>query len=527
MSRFIEEKARSQSSLFPELLDEYISQDNPIRVIEAFVDGLDMRGLNFKRVDPKDTGRPGYRPSTLLKLFIYGYLNRIQSSRRLERETQRNVELMWLLGRLQPDFKTIADFRKDNGKAIQQACAEFVEICRKLDLFSQSMIAIDGSKFKAVNNKKKNDSQGSMKRRIARVKKHIEDYMQLLDAKDKNEPTADERDIPELQNKLEELQKHLEELKEREKKVKEQPDKQISETDPDSRLMKQSTVGSLVGYNVQTAVDTDFKLIVSHEVTNSPVDRGQLLPIARLAQHAICRDEITVLADKGYYKGTDIRSCVLEGIIPLVPKSKTSGSGAAGLYPREAFKYDAEKDEYHCPADEVLSRRHSSFEQGRTIITYYVSAPICRSCKLKPKCNVGEHRRVRRWEHEDVLDEMTKKLNDQPDAMTIRAQTVEHPFGTLKLWMGSRHFLMKRLKNVRTEMSLHVLAYNLQRMIKIIGISKLLRVLRSWGVTNFLNIVGLCKLISALKIRAQLHARLKIVSDRMVTMGAQSYLVEI
>jgi len=222
---------------------------------------------------------------------------------------------------------------------------------------------------------------------------------------------------------------------------------------------------------VQTAVDTDFKLIVSHEVTNSPVDRGQLLPIARLAQHAICRDEVTVLADKGYY-------------------------------PREAFKYDAEKDEYRCPADKVLSRRHSSFEQGRTIITYYVSAPICRSCKLKPKCNVGEHRRVRRWEHEEVLDEMTKKLNDQPDAMTIRAQ-------------------------VRTEMSLHVLAYNLQRMIKIIGISKLLRVLGSWGATNVLNIVGLNKLISALKIRAQLHARLKIASDRMVTTGAQSYLVEI
>jgi len=266
--------------------------------------------------------------------------------------------------------------------------------------------------------------------------------------------------------------------------------------------MKQSTVGSLVGYNVQTAVDTDFKLIVSHEVTNSPVDRGQLLPIARLAQHAICRDEVTVLADKGYYKGTDIRSCVLEGMIPLVPKPKTSGSGAAGLYPRR------------CPADKVLSRRHSSFEQGRTIITYYVSAPICRSCKLKPKCNVGEHRRVRRWEHEEVLDEMTKKLNDQPDAMTIRAQTVEHPFGTLKLWMGSRHFLMKRLKNV-------------QRMIKIIGMSELLRVLKSWGANYFFNNMRLCKAISAPKFRARLRVRLKMASNRTATSGAQSYLVEI
>ena len=213
MSGFIEEAARSQSTLFPELLDDYISQDNPIRVIEAFVDGLDMCGMSFKRVEPSNTGRPGYRPSTLLKLYIYGYINRIQSSRRLERETQRNVEVMWLLGRLQPDFKTIADFRKDNGEAIQQACREFVEICRKLGLFSKSMIAIDGSKFKAVNNRKKNDSLGSMKRRIARVEKHINDYLQLLDSKDKNEPTVDERDVPELQDKLESLQKHLEELK--------------------------------------------------------------------------------------------------------------------------------------------------------------------------------------------------------------------------------------------------------------------------------------------------------------------------
>lgn len=486
MSRFIEENARSQSTLFPELLDDYISQDNPIRVVEAFVEGLDMHGMKFNRVEASNTGRPGYRPSTLLKLYIYGYLNRIQTSRRLEKETHRNVEVMWLLGRLQPDYKTIADFRKDNGEAIQQACREFVEICRKLDLFSQSMIAIDGSKFKAVNNKKKNDSQGSMKRRIARVEKHIKEYLHLLDAKDNNEPGADERDIPELQDKLESLQGHLEELKQREKEVKAQPDKQISETDPDSRLMKQSTVGSLVGYNVQTAVDTVYKLIVAHEVTNSPVDRGQLLPIARLAKSATCRDEVTVIADKGYYKGTDIRSCVLEGMTPLVPKSKTSGNGAVGLFPREAFKYDAEKDEYRCPADEVLSRRHSSVEHGRTIITYYVSAPICRFCKLKSKCNVGVHRRVRRWEHEAVLEEMTKKLNDQPDAMTIRSQTVEHPFGTLKLWMGTRHFLMKQLKNVRTEMSLHVLAYNLTRMMKVIGVSELKKVLKNWAAGHLL-----------------------------------------
>ena len=501
MPRFIEEESRVQVTLFPELLDDYISQENTVRIIDAFVDGLPLRDMEFKRVDPSETGRPGYHPTTLLKLYVYGYINRIQSSRRLERETHRNVELMWLLGRLQPDFKTIADFRKDNGKAIQRACREFVEVCRKLELFSKSMIAIDGSKFKAVNSKQKNDSQGSMKRRIARTEKHIADYLQALEAQDQDAPITDDREVPELREKLASLQEHLEELKQREKEVKAHPDKQLSETDPDSRLMKQSTVGSLVGYNVQTAVDTDFKLIVAHQVTNSPVDRNQLLPMAKLVQATLRRGEFTVLADRGYYKGTDIRSCVIEGITALVPKPLTSGSGASGLFPRSAFKYDAIKDEYRCPADEVLSRRHSTRDKDMKMDCYYVSVPICRACKLKTKCTVGVNRRMMRWEHEDVLEKMAEKLTAMPEAMTVRAQTVEHPFGTLKLWMGARHFLMKRLKNVRTEMSLHVLAYNLRRMISILGVPKLLEVLRDWAAFLKLAIVGLCIAISAIKNR--------------------------
>lgn len=485
MPRFIEEQARRQSTLFPELLDDYIGSDNPIRVIEAFVDGLDMRAMKFNRVEPSDTGRPGYRPSTLLKLYVYGYLNRIQSSRRLEQECQRNVELMWLLGRLAPDFKTIADFRKDNGEAIQQACREFVEICRKLDLFSKSMFAIDGSKFKAVNNKKKNDSQGSMKRRIARVEKHIEDYLQLLDAKDKNEPVTDERDVPELQEKLDSLKQHLKDLKEREKTVKAQPDKQISETDPDSRLMKQSTVGSLVGYNVQTAVDTVFKLIVAHDVTNSPTDRGQLLPTVQLVKEALKTTEFCVLADRGYYKGTDIKSCMDEGISALVPKSLTSGNGANGFFPRSAFKYDPTSNEYRCPADQVLTYRHSSVDRSdMKIDTYYAPIPVCRECELKEQCTVGVNRRVRRWEHESVLENAEEQLRKMPEAMAIRASTVEHPFGTIKLWTGSRHFLMKTLPNVRTEMSLNVLAYNMRRMISVIGVRDLIKAVMAYCVLD-------------------------------------------
>ena len=406
MSRFIEEDNRQQSSLFPERLDEYIGDENPVRFIDAFVDGLDFKQLEFERAVPKATGRPGYKPGTLLKLYIYGYLNRIQSSRRLEKESQRNVELMWLLGRLQPDFKTIADFRKDNGKAIQQVCREFVGICRRLDLFAKSMVAIDGSKFKAVNSKQKNDTQASMKRRIARVEKHIEDYLKALANKDSDDDGVDERTVPQLKEKLDALQAHLEGLKQREIEVKAHPDKQLSETDPDSRLMKQSTVGSLVGYNVQTAVDTEYKLIVAHEVTNSPVDRGQLLPLARLAQEALGREELTVLADRGYYNGTDIKSCVEESMVTLVPKSKTSTSGARGLFPRSAFKYDPDENVYRCPADQLLTLRYRRDENGLMTDTYYASALTCRSCHLKSRCTVGQNRRIRRWEHEDVLEKM-------------------------------------------------------------------------------------------------------------------------
>jgi len=358
-------------------------------------------------------------------------MNRIQSSRRLEQETHRNVELMWLLGRLQPDFKTIASFRKDNGKAIQQCCREFVEICRKLDLFAKSIIAIDGSKFKAVNTKQKNDTQGSLKRRIKRTEQHIAKYLTALDDKDEDDPGGSDQSEPELKEKLASLKNHLDQLKQREKLVKEHPDKQISETDPDSRLMKQSTVGSLVGYNVQSAVDTEHKLIVAHEVTNKPTDRGQLLPIATLAKNALALDdELTVLADRGYYKGTDMATCVDSGITPLVPKSTTSPTGAAGFFPRDAFKYEPDNDQYRCPAGEQLKFRGVSIEDDKNIKTYFASNPVCRACKLKTKCTTGVHRRVRRWENEEVLEELQKQLDDMPDAMTVRAQTVEHPFGS-------------------------------------------------------------------------------------------------
>jgi transposase len=479
MKRFVEGEDRNQSTLFPERLDEYIAEDNPVRVIDAFVDELDLGDLGFERVIPQVTGRPGYHPASLLKIYVYGYLNRIQSSRRLERETQRNVEMMWLTGRLMPDFKTIADFRKDNGKAIRQVCRQFIELCRSMDLFTQAIVAIDGSKFKAVNSKDRNDTRASMKRRIARIEQHIERYLSLLDEADKEEPSARDMKVPELEEKIASLKARMKRLKKREREVVAHPDKQISQTDPDSRLMKKGGMGSQVSYNIQTAVDTEHKLIVAHEVTNAPVDRNQLFPIAGLAQHTLQQEEIKVLADRGYYKGEAIKDCYDAGIKVLVPKALTSGSRAAGRFDKEDFHYNVESDHYRCPEGEVLQRRFDTVEKGKMMHVYFAPVSTCRDCKIKSKCTTSNQRRIRRWEHEELLEVMEEELTNTPDAMPMRSRTVEHPFGTLKAWMGHSHFLTRRLKNVRTEMSLHVLAYNLQRMISIMGAVALMEAIRA------------------------------------------------
>ena len=480
MKRFIEDEDRHQSSLFPERLDEYIADDNPVRVIDVFVDELDLAELGFASVVPHQTGRPGYHPSALLKIYVYGYLNRIQSSRRLERETQRNVEMMWLTRRLMPDFKTISDFRKNNGPAIQQTCREFIELCHHMKLFTQAIVAIDGSKFKAVNNKDRNDTRASMKRRIAAIDQHIKRYLSLLDTADKKEPEVGDQKVPELKEKIAALKAEMKRVKKRERDLLAHPDKQLSDTDPDSRLMK---VGggraTQVSYNVQTAVDTEHKLIVAHEVTNAAVDRNLLFQMSSLAKGALKQDQLTVLADRGYYKGEEIKACYDDGIYALVPKTYTSPNKALGYFDREDFRYDGARDEYRCPAGEALTRGTSAVNCGRAIVNYSVSSLICQDCQLKPKCTKNKARKLRRWEHEDVLEAMQEKLRNMPKAMAIRACTVEHPYGTLKSWMGSTHFLMKQLKNGRTEMSLCVLAYNLRRMISIKGAIPLMMAMRA------------------------------------------------
>jgi transposase len=476
MKRFIEGEDRGQVTLLPELLDDYVAEDNPVRVVDIFVEELDLVGLGFKRVQPAKTGRPAYHPAVLLKLYIYGYLNRIQSSRRLEREAQRNVELMWLTQRLSPDFKTIANFRKDNGKAIRNVCRQFVVVCQQLDLFSDAVVAIDGSKFKAVNSSDRNFTDAKLKRRMQEIEATITRYLAELDTADRQEPAAKQAKTVRLNDKIAALKDQMATLKEIEAKLKETGETQISLTDPDARSMMTRGSG-IVGYNVQTAVDTRHHLIVEHDVTNNGSDRDQLSDMAKKARTAIGTRQLTAIADRGYFNGKEILGCHEAGINALVPKTKTSNAKFDGRFDKADFIYDPEKNEYRCPAGQSLIWRFSTVENGMTNHRYWSSN--CKGCALKDRCTPSQNRRVTRWEHQDVLDAMQARLDANPDAMRLRRSSVEHPYGTIKSWMGATHCLTKGMERVKTEMSLHVLAYNFRRLMAILGIESMMNAIRA------------------------------------------------
>jgi transposase len=468
MKRFIEGVDRNQNTLLPECLDDFVVEDNAVRVIDVFVDELELRELGFDGVAPQATGRPAYHPSVLLKLYIYGYINRVQSSRRLEREAQRNIELMWLIGRLTPDFKTIADFRKDNGKAIRRVCSQFVVLCRQLNLFCEALVAIDGSKFKAVNNRDRNFTSAKMKRRMEQIEESIDRYLSQLDTADRQEPPVVQVKVERLRDKISTLKEEMQRLKELEIRMLKAPDNQISLTDPDARSMATSGKGTgMVGYNVQTAVEAKHHLIVAHEVTNVGHDRGQLSSMAKSARDATGIEELTVVADRGYFDSEEIRACEEAGITTFLPKPQTSGSKADGRFGKQDFVYMAKDDEYRCPAGQRLIKHMTTVEHGMTLHSYWCS--VCPACPMKAQCTTGQERRVKRWEHEAVIEAMQARLDRDPNKMRVRRQTVEHPFGTIKAWMGATHFLTKTLGRVSTEMSLHVLAYNLKRVMKILG----------------------------------------------------------
>jgi len=475
MTDFIEGEARTQATLFPEALDDYITEENPVRVIDVFIDSLNLTDLGFKTI-PAITGRPAYHPGTMLKLYVYGYLNRIQSSRRLEREAGRNVELMWLLGRLAPDFKTIADFRKDNTKGIRLVCRDFVLICRKLDLFNDAFVAIDGSKFKAVNSRGRNYTRKKLKNRFAQIDKSIDKYLKQIISADRLEAPAAKVKTERLEHKINKLKREVERLNKVEAQLEASPDKQISLTDSDARAMRSHTAG-MIGYNVQTAVDIKHHIIVAHEVTNEGTDRSQLKNMATQAKQVTGHEELSVVADRGYYNSTEIKACEDDGIKAYLPKNETSSNQAKGFYGKRDFIYNPEKDEYLCPGGETAIYRFGREEKGKTIRRYWTSA--CPNCSIKSQCTTGKYRRISRWEHEAVLDRVEERTEHEPERMAARRNTVEHPFGTIKSWMGYTHFQMKTLERVGTEMSLHALAYNLKRVINILGTGTLIEAMQA------------------------------------------------
>lgn len=405
MKRFIEGMNRNQATLLPECVEDYVAEDNPVRAIDAFVEMLDLATLGFD-VEPGEAGRPGYHPRTMLKIYLYGYLNQVQSSRRLERECARNLELIWLTGRLKPDFKTIADFRRDNGPAIRKVCREFIALCRDIDLLEANVVAIDGSKFKAVNAKAKSFTQEKLRQRLSEIDAAVDKYMGELERADevaaKTGMLPLEGRLARVSRKLAHFQKEAASLRAMRKRMEQSGETQVSLTDPDSRAMATtSRQPRVIGYNVQSVVETKHHLIIAHEVTNHGYDRDALARMASAAKE-VMPGEIEAIADKGYYDGEEIVACEQAGIPVTVPKPRTSNAAAAGRFDKADFLYDAGRDAYLCPAGQWLTYHYTNEEAGKVLSSYWTNA--CQDCVVKHRCTPAKQRRIRRWEHQDILD---------------------------------------------------------------------------------------------------------------------------
>ena len=475
---YIRGVSREQVTLFPEAVEDYITADNPVRFIDAFVSKLDLHELGFQRAEPNETGRPAYDPGDLLRLYLYGYLNRVRSSRLLERETKVNIEVMWLMGKLTPDFKTIADFRRDNLKALKQVCREFTLLCRKLGLFGGQLVAVDGSKFKAVNGRRRNFNAQRLKQAMHLLDEKISGYLKSLDAADRDDPDPDTPppSAADLRAKIATLQERKAKYQSLSAELKESGAKQVSLTDKDARAMIVHFNSTDVCYNVQTAVDEKHQLIVEHEVTNDPTDHAHLAEMALRAKETLGVAQLEVVADRGYYDGAEVKQCAAAGIKTYVPKPLTSVNQKRGLFTKQDFRYHEVKDCYVCPADAELHYRYESFEQNR-LIRYYTTNK-CLTCPLKTKCTTNARgRRITRWVDEKLMDDMARRVRARPELLRRRQQLSEPPFGTIKRAMNQGYFLMKGLDKVGAEMSLTVLSYNLKRAINIVGVPRLIEAL--------------------------------------------------
>jgi transposase len=471
---YVEGVSREQRVLFPEVLDDYISEDNLVRFIDAFVDGLEIEELGFGRTAPKETGRPPYDPRDLLKLYIYGYLNRVRTGRRLERECQRNVELMWLMRKLRPDFKTITDFRKDNRKAFRGVFRQFVLLCKGLGLVGGELVAVDGSKFKAVNSGQRNFSQKKLEERLKKIDEKVERYLDEMDRGDK-EGKESEISAAELKQKIEKLKERKGRYEELLKELVASGQSQVSLTDPESRAMALTPRGE-VSYNVQTAVDRKHHLIVEQDVTNDGLDNHQLFSMAQKTKQMLGQEELQVVADMGYYNHEELKRCEDEGITTYVSKPLVSKNTARGLFGKEKFIYEADGDCYRCPAQERLEFRFETQEGDKKFRYYWTKA--CPSCALKAQCTTDPRfHRIKRWEHEEILERIEQRVKANPLILKLRQQLVEHPFGTIKFWNDQRHFLMRGLEKVRAEFSLSTLAYDIKRALNIVGVKGLIAAL--------------------------------------------------
>lgn len=487
MSHHIRGLDRDQVQMLPPCVEDYVTAEAPVRFIDAYVDGLDLAKLGFSRCQPKVTGRPAYHPGDLLKLYLYGYLHRIRSSRRLEAEATRNLELIWLLRGLRPDFKTIADFRKDNRAVFKGVFREFNLLCRKLELFGAELVAVDGSKFKALNSPRRHLGAAQLREILQRIDERIEAYLRDLDSQDQEAATASSQGGGDaggggasLQEKIRRLRQsragHATLLEELEKSGQDT----VWLTDGDARLMHDKQRGSyMTGYNVQAAVDTRHDLIIAQDVVQSSNDRGELAAMAVAAKEELEAATLKVVADKGYHEAMQLEACEQAGIEAYVPSQRTtsgrSSKDGRAVFGKEAFRHDAEADVYHCPAGQQLRYRAKGSCRGKVVL-HYANAAACQSCVMKSACTSGTHRSIRRLPNEAVVERAARRLAQRPDMAVLRRQSVEHVFGTLKEW-GHGSFLMKGLEKVRAEFSLSALAYNMRRALNVKGVRLMMKAL--------------------------------------------------
>ncbi|MFZ1290233.1 MAG: IS1182 family transposase [Melioribacteraceae bacterium] len=469
---------RSQTTMFPSVVDDYVDDGNPVRFIEAFVESLNLVELGFTHSVPKFTGRPSYKPSDLLKLYIYGYLNKIRGSRQLAKQTQLNVEVYWLLKKVQPDFRTVSDFRKENTGALKKVCKEFTLFCKKFNLFGRELIAIDGSKFSSVNHNSKVITSGNLADLIKQIDENIEEYFVSLEKQDETEKSLEESNAEEIKSAISRLNEQKKSLTGLQDSLKESGEKQIALTDPDCKKMRTGNQGIDMCYNVQIAVDSKHNLIVAHDVTSDGNDMNQLAPMSKQSKEILEVESLDVTADKGYFKEEQIAECEDNNINCYIPTPDYSQNRSKGLFTYRDFIYDEKNDLYHCPGKEKLIRTTEEIKHGKLTGIYQTKA--CKTCKLKTKCTTSKiGRRINRTIYKDVIETMEKRMKENPSIAQQRKSIVEHPFGTLKRTMGHGYFLMRGKEKVSAEMSLSELAYNMKRVMKIVGITSLIKIINN------------------------------------------------